>query len=135
MTVFSPPSASKRRHQVGMAVSARPSTPETAPGRPKNGQGDSVLFCYTLAPAVEAESLHFASPPPCPQHQKKTCRMQMNLCKFTLTLFNPGGGGRFCPRRLWTLITFLILKQTLPNLATFFNIYLATICYDMSQPT
>ena len=45
--------------------------------------------------------------------------------EIVLTLFRPsgggggGGGGGFCSRRLWTLITFLLLKQTLPNLATF----------------
>ena len=42
-----------------------------------------------------------------------------------LTLFSPAGG--FCTRRLWTLITLLIFNETLPNLATFSKIYLATI--------
>ena len=43
-----------------------------------------------------------------------------------------GGGGRKCPRWLWTLITFLLLKQTQPNLANFPKIYLATIWYYTS---
>ena len=43
-----------------------------------------------------------------------------------------GVGGRKCPCWLWTLITFLLLKQTLPNLATFPKIYLATIWFDRS---
>ena len=44
-----------------------------------------------------------------------------------LTLFRSGGGGcGFRQQRLWTLITFLLLKQTLPNLESFSKIYLAT---------
>ena len=38
-----------------------------------------------------------------------------------------GGGEGSCPLQLWTLITFLILKETLPNLVTFSKNYLATI--------
>ena len=47
-----------------------------------------------------------------------------------LTLFRPGGGREFCPRWLWTLITFLILKQTLSNLASFSKTCLGTIWYN-----
>ena len=44
-----------------------------------------------------------------------------------ISCLTPGEGGGFCPRRLWTLITFLILEQTLPNLATFSKNYLGRI--------
>ena len=36
-------------------------------------------------------------------------------------------GKGFCPQRLWTLITFLILQHMLPNLVIFSKNYLATI--------
>ena len=51
-----------------------------------------------------------------------------NNFKITLTRFRSGGGGgEFCPRRLWTLIGFSIFRQTLPKLVTFSTNYLTTI--------
>ena len=50
-----------------------------------------------------------------------------------LTLFRPGwwGGGRILPAPTLDVSNFfLIIKQTLPNLATFSKNYLGTISYD-----
>ena len=44
-------------------------------------------------------------------------------------------GRGVCSRRLLTVITFLILEQTLPNLVPFSKNYLETIWYDMSLST
>ena len=67
------------------------------------------------------------------------CFNRENLITRKINLFQRGGaagGGADSARgKLWTLITFLILKQTLPNLATSSKIYLATIGYDISLPT
>ena len=54
-------------------------------------------------------------------------KVKLTPPRCLLSLFRPGGEGGFCPRPPWTLITFLILKQTLPNLMTCSKNYLVTI--------
>ena len=78
-----------------------------------------------------------------PLTQPIRCKTKINCDFFArvfsrLTLSRQGGGeggGRLCPHRLWTSITFFISELNPSNLATFPNIYLGTIWHRKCCPS
>ena len=57
------------------------------------------------------------------EHHRLSCFQSRSICAY---LMRQGTGGNL-PHRLRTIITFLNLRQTSPNLVTFSKSYLATI--------